>query len=139
MNYLVILGIGLILWVFNIFVAIAFKSYTKGYAMIFDSKIVENGNNIFVYGLLGTLFIFLGNTFSGWLIYLLFGIWGIISIFSVIQFVGAFVPSFILVFNKNDKGLEGTGKLSPWIFLLSMVLENTLMIYISFLMFTNWF
>ena len=139
MEYFLLVGIILIAWIFNLFVALILRVYSGGTAELYERKIGDNGSNIFIYGLLGVGGLFLGNTFGGWSTYIIFVIQAILVLIGLIPFVIAIITNIIALFIKGDRGVTGRGKLADWIFLLSMFAENGIPIYILHKMFTNFF
>lgn len=139
MKYLQLIGIVLFAWGLNILITLAFNSYTKGEADEYARKLVDNSGNIVFYGLLGVGGLFLGNLFGGWLTYLIFGISTIIVIFGLIPLIIIFVTNIPLSFVRNYHGIMDTGKLSDWIFFLSSFVDSSIMIFIIYRMFVEFF
>lgn len=137
MKYLILAGIVLGAWIVNLVIGMWFRVYTKGNAQEYEQKLIDNGNNIFIYGLLSIGALFLGNTFGGWITYVILIIGAIIVLIGALPFLIMFVTTIPLTFDRSHRGIAETGKLSDWIFLLSSTVENGLIFFLVYRMFTD--
>jgi len=108
-------------WILNLVIGMWFRVYTKRNAQEYEQKLVDNGNNIFIYGLLSIGALFLGNTFGSWITYAILIIGAIIVLIGALPLLIMFVTTVPLTFNRSHRGIAETGKLSDWIFLLSSI------------------
>jgi len=139
MSYLVLIGIVLGGWVLNFVVAVWFKAITIGIVEEYEDKMVDNGNNIFAFGLGGVLGIFIGLMFKGLISYIIFGVFAIMVLIGLLRLLFMFAATLILTFNKDHKGIGDRGKLTDWVFMLSSIVENATLIFILFKMYQEFF
>lgn len=139
MKYLILVGVVLGAWIVNLFIAMAFRIYTKGNAQEYEQKLKDNGNNIIIYGLLSVGGLFLGNMFGGWITYAILIIGAIIVLIGALPLLIMLVTTIPLTFSKNHRGIADTGKFSDWIFFVSSLTENMLMLFMVYIMYFDFF
>lgn len=132
MKYLFLVGIVLVAWILNLLVSIVFRIKAGGENEQYEKALVDHGNNIFIFGLLGVFAVFLSTTFGGWLTYIAIVVFGILSLIDIIRLFIALITTFMLMFDRQYKGLTETGKIVDWIFFLSMLIEIGLMIFLLY-------
>jgi uncharacterized protein YacL len=128
-------GAALFAWFLNFGIAKWFNVYTKNNASMFDRAIADRSKNIIFFSMIGLFGYFLGSIFGSWISYIVIGLWGFLAIAGIIPFMIALFSTLVLTFSGRDNGLENSGKMSSWIYLLSMIVDNSLTLYFLYRMF----
>lgn len=143
MNYTIFIGVVIGTWILTVIIAFIFAKYISNADGIYNKRIVDRGNNIFTYGLIGLIAIFIRNSSQNKITYYLMIavliIFGMLFLADTIKALFTIGTTLILMFDKNYSGLEDAGKLGDWIFISSMIIENGLMGFITLNMFNTIF
>lgn len=141
MNYLTLGGTVIGLWVLNMVITYFFNVHTKGKAEEHGKALIEHGRNIFAYGLFGVIVILIRNNFNNKITFFLMIavmlVFGILLLIDVLRLVTTLLATTGLMFSKDYKGLDNSGKLSDWLFFLSMIVESSVIAFLLYNMYKS--
>ncbi len=129
MNYLVLASVVLAGWLLCVFWGILFYKRVGNGLPEYSQSLVENANNIFVYGLLGMLAVFLSAIFGGWVTYIAVLLYGLGSVIVFLRLGTALITTLMLMFDNNYNGIKDMGRALDWLILMSMLTEAGIMVF----------
>lgn len=135
MNYLFFIGIIALGWILCFGWGILFRITAGQIIEPYDKLLVDHANNIFTFGLFGSFGIFISSLFGGWVTYIFLGIFGIIVVLGLLRVGMCFFTTLLLMFDKNHKGiadLGSKGKRLDWILFMSMLTEESVMVFLLY-------